>query len=129
MKMGRNVVEIRKVVGQIGQGAEELIKQQGVGEEFVLGENEEEKEENEQEKQKEEENSAMEEEVLGNKNSFTEKDQGEVQQEKGFEKIVMLTGATTYLDSGTRYFKNKQVKVAEKETYERLLRTGLFVCI
>lgn len=127
--MGRNVVEIRKVVGQIGQGAEELIKQQGVGEEFVLGENEEEKEENEQEKQREEENSAMEEEVLGNKNSFTEKDQGEVQQEKGFEKIVMLTGATTYLDSGTRYFKNKQVKVAEKETYERLLRTGLFVCI
>lgn len=127
--MGRNVVEIRKVVGQIGQGADELIKQQGVGEEFVLGENEEEKEENEQEKQKEEENSAMEEEVLGNKNSFTEKDQEEVQQEKGFEKIVMLTGATTYLDSGTRYFKNKQVKVAEKETYERLLRTGLFVCI
>ena len=126
--MGRNVVEIRKVVGQIGQGVEELIKQQGVGEEFVLGENEEEKEENEQEKQKEEENSAME-EVLGNKNSFTEKDQEEVQQEKGFEKIVMLTGATTYLDSGTRYFKNKQVKVAEKETYERLLRTGLFVCI
>lgn len=125
--MGRNVVEIRKVVGQIGQGAEELLKQQGVGEEFVLGENEEDKEENEQ--KEDEENGVMKEELLGNNNSLIEKDQEEVKQEKEFEKIVMLIGATTYLDSGTRYFKNKQVKVTEKETYERLLRTGLFVCI
>ncbi len=125
--MGRNVVEIRKVVGQIGQGAEELLKQQGVGEEFVLGENEEDKEENEQ--KEDEENGVMKEELLGNNNSPVEKDQEEVKQEKEFEKIVMLIGATTYLDSGTRYFKNKQVKVTEKETYERLLRTGLFVCI
>lgn len=141
--MGRKVAENHKVVEQISQGtAEDLIKQQNVTEDFVLGESEEETQkegigQKEEQLESDTNSDIVElEELLPEllKNSVeTREDSKELVRLKGghqkeaFEGIVVLTGAATYLDSGIRYFKNKPVKVVEQRVYEQLLKTGLFV--
>ena len=148
--MGRNVEENHKIVEQTDYGAADLIKQQNIAGEFVLGECEEEtpeadtrkgdaedsaelaeKEESQQKEEQQEgdkiDTADQEEslqELLGN-SELVEKE--EIQQKKEFEGTVVLTGAATYLDSGIRYFKNKPTKVTDQRTYEQLLRTRLFV--
>ncbi|MEZ3515131.1 MAG: hypothetical protein K1W37_07655 [Lachnospiraceae bacterium] len=146
--MGRKVTENHKVVEQSSQGAaEDLIKQQNAAEDFVLGEREEESQEadagKEEGQQKENQRGGEGISVTDQEKSMKElledsvetkegaelagKEEG--QKEKVFDGTVVLTGATTYMDSGIRYFKNKPVKVTDQRVYEQLLRTGLFVHI
>lgn len=146
--MGRKVTENHKVVEQSSQGAaEDLIKQQNAAEDFVLGEREEESQEadagKEEGQQKENQRGGEGISVTNQEKSMKElledsvetkegaelagKEEG--QKEKVFDGTVVLTGATTYMDSGIRYFKNKPVKVTDQRVYEQLLRTGLFVHI
>lgn len=65
---------------------------------------------------------ATEEFVMGAEPEDTQKPE-----EEAFSGTVVLTGAATYLDSGTRYFKNKPVSITDKEAYEHLVKTGLFI--
>ncbi len=143
--MGRKVTENHKVTEQSGQGAaEDLIKQQA--ENFVLGKGEEDSQEadadKEADQQKEEQQegdvkTAQEEfqqelpgDAVETREGSAELAEKETDQQKNvFEGIVVLTGAATYMDAGTRYFKNKPIKITDQRVYEQLLRTGLFVHI
>lgn len=140
--MGRKVTENHKVTEQSDQGvAEDLIKQQNAAENFILGEGEEESQEADAEKEENQQEGDMKtvqeeflQELLGNavetrESSVELAEEKESQQKNVFEGTVVLTGAATYLDSGVRYFKNKQVRVTNQRVYEQLLRTGLFVRI
>lgn len=134
--------ENHRIVEQNSQRTGEgLIKQQNVTENFVLGEGEESQEENvrKEEQQENDMGDTMDQrevlqELLENPIETREDHAGlvgmeESHQKKTFEKKVILIGATTYLDSGVRYFKNKPAIVTEQRVYEQLLKTGLFVCI
>lgn len=140
--MGRKMEENHRIVEQNSQRTgEDLIKQQNVIENFVLGKGEESQEENvrKEERQENDTSDTMDQrevlqELLGNPIETREGHAGvvgmeESQQKKTFEKKVVLIGATTYLDSGVRYFKNKPAIVTEQKVYEQLLKTGLFVRI
>lgn len=131
--MGRKVEENHKVIEQNShEAAEDLIKQQNSIGDFVLGENEEEPQQEEaQQKEVQQEgdtdSSLTEQEERMKEFSAEPTRQEEIQQEKVlFEGVVILTGAATYLDSGTRYFKNKPAKITDRRVYEQLIRTGLF---
>lgn len=134
--------ENHRIIEQNSQRTgEALIKQRNVTENFVLGEGEESQEENvrKEEQQENDMGDTMDQrevlqELLGNSIETREDYAGlvgmeESQQKKTFKKKVILIGATTYLDSGVRYFKNKPAIVTEQRVYEQLLKTGLFVCI
>lgn len=130
--MARKVSENHVVSEQeTGNAAEELIKQQNAGEEFVMGEEELEKASKPKETEKAAAADTVQELVsdqvaLSNAPEDAEK-VGVETEKKSFSSTVVLTGASTYLDSGTRYVKNVPMMITDRRAYEHLIKTGLFV--
>lgn len=130
--MGRKVTENHTIAEQEkGNAAEELIKQQNATEEFVMGEEPEDTQKPEEEKTTDSVSELVSDQLelfepAEGKKKDKEKSDPEPEEES-FTGTVVLTGAATYLDSGTRYFKNKPVSITDKEAYEHLVKTGLFI--
>lgn len=129
--MARKVSENHVVSEQeTGNAAEELIKQQNAGEEFVMGEEVEEKTSKPEEAVKEDSADSVQELVSDQVALDIPEDAEKVgveTEKKAFSGTVVLTGASTYLDSGTRYVKNVPVMITDRRAYEHLIKTGLFV--
>lgn len=130
--MGRKVTENHTIADQEkGNAVEELIKQQNAAEEFVMG-----AEPEDTQKPKEEKTADSVSELVSDQLELFEPQEKEKKvkekvepEEESFIGTVVLTGAATYLDFGTRYFKNKPVSITDKEAYEHLVKTGLFICL
>lgn len=130
--MGRKVTENHTIAEQEKDNvAEELIKQQNATEEFVMGAEPEDTQKQEEEKTADSVSELVSDQLelfepLEEENKTKGKADPE-QEEETFSGTVVLTGAATYFDSGTRYFKNKPVSITDKEAYEHLVKTGLFI--
>lgn len=124
-----------------GNVAEELIAQQNPGAEFVIGDDDEPeagKVETEEQEAAQETEAAQKPEVAEEREVHQETEaaretppeeniKNKGRKAQGFTGTVVLTGAASYLDGGTRFQKNVPVKITDKNMYEHLLKTGLFV--
>lgn len=130
-----------------GNVAEELIAQQNPGAEFVIGDDDEpeagkvEAEESEaaeepeaaqkpeaaQEPEVAEKHETHQEPEAARETPLEENIKNKGRKAQGFTGTVVLIGAASYLDGGTRFLKNAPVKITDKNMYEHLLKTGLFV--
>lgn len=119
--MGRKASENHNISENLtGNIAEELIQQQNVSKEFILGD------EDQEEMQVQEEKKGIAE--LERKINMDQEENNT--KEKQVEKIagtVILIKAATYFDCGIRFIKNKPVKIFDQKVYEHLLKTELFI--
>ena len=118
--MGKKIVENHKIIPEEKDKniVEELIQQQNITSEFSFVEGEEALEEAEEKKPQEAIETRQE----------AEENKSEVKEE-AFVRIIVLTDAASYLDYGIRYLKNQSVEITDRKAYERLMKTGLFVCL
>lgn len=129
--MKKTVTENHNISEAAGENvAEELIAQQNPGAEFVIGtddEPENEKAEAVQEPETPRKPESPEEPEAARETSPEENTKNKGRKVQGFSGTVVLTGAASYLDGGTRFLKNIPVNITDKNMYEHLLKTGLFV--
>ncbi len=122
--MGKKIVENHKIVPEQKNKniVEELIQQQNTTSEFSFVESEEAEEKKPQETFEPKQETEIKEEA------FEPKQETEIKEE-AFVRIIVLTDAASYLDYGIRYLKNESVQITDCKAYERLMKTGLFVCL
>lgn len=134
--MKKTVTENHNIRETAGENvAEELIAQQNPGAEFVIGTDDEpetKKADTEeaggvQEQEMPQEPEAPEESEAAGETPPEENTKNKGRKVQSFSGTVVLTGAASYLDGGTRFLKNDPVKITDKNMYEHLLKTGLFV--
>ncbi len=128
--MKKTVTENHNIRETAGENvAEELIAQQNPGAEFVIGTDDEpetEKADTEEAGDVQEPEAPEEPEAAGEMPT-EENTKNKGRKVQSFSGTVVLTGAASYLDGGTRFLKNDPVKITDKNMYEHLLKTGLFV--